>query len=82
MHPCCWGNLFRELCQFLPFLAAAAFALKQLAGPLWRGIRNLVGLKGKKGPEAGAATQRSPLAVSVVENDAVPSCCAAKRAKE
>lgn len=54
MHPCCWGNLLREIAQFLPFLAVLALAVKQFMAPLMSLF--------KKGPSSSSSCSSSSAA--------------------
>jgi hypothetical protein len=72
MHPCCWGNLFRELFQLLPFLAVLAVGLKQLVSPMV-GLLKRLNWRAKKTPALSAVLLQN-------ETEAVPSCCSSRAA--
>lgn len=79
MHPCCWGNLFRELLQFLPFLAAAAFAVKQVAGQIF-GLKGQA--RGSKKADSGAGSGGVSIPVTIAvsgPDDKNSSCCSSRR---
>ena len=71
MHPCCWGNLFRELVQFLPFLAVLAVGLKQLFSPTVSLLKRLT--RRGKNPALSAVLLQD-------ETEALPSCCSSRAA--
>ena len=81
MHPCCWGNLLREIAQFLPFLAVLALAVKQCMAPLMSAFKRSSSSSSSSssvtqcsvGSRPGEQQKQGELALTVEEQ--VKPCC-------